>query len=82
MSGFSAKKFGLLDRGELVEGKAADVVIFDEATVTDPATFEYPRQQTTGFEAVLVNGVPVIEDASPSDFASPPGRFLRRAAAR
>lgn len=82
MSGFSAKKFGLLDRGELVEGKAADVVIFDEATVTDPATFEDPRQQTTGFEAVLVNGVPVIEDASPSDFASPPGRFLRRAAAR
>jgi len=76
-SGFSAKKFGLLDRGEIVEGKAADVVIFDEATVTDRATFEAPHQTTTGFDAVLVNGVPVIENGTPADFPMPPGRFLR-----
>jgi N-acyl-D-amino-acid deacylase len=78
MSGFSAKKFGLLDRGELVEGKAADIVIFDEATVTDPATFEDPRQLTTGFETVIVNGVPVLENASPAEFQMPPGQFLKR----
>ncbi|MBC8289039.1 MAG: amidohydrolase family protein [Planctomycetes bacterium] len=77
-SGFSAQKFGLIDRGEIVEGKAADVVVFDEATVTDPATFEEPHQTTTGFDAVLVNGVPVIENGSPVDFQTPPGQFLRR----
>lgn len=76
-SSFPAQKFGLTDRGEIVEGKAADVVVFDETTVTDTATFENPHQPTAGFEAVLVNGVPVIENASPADFPAPPGQFLR-----
>ena len=79
MSGFSARRFGLTDRGELVPGKAADIVVFDAAQVTDPATFEEPHQPTTGFETVLVNGVPVIENSVPGEPAHPPGQFLRRA---
>jgi N-acyl-D-amino-acid deacylase len=78
MSGFSAKKFGLIDRGELVEGKAADVVVFDEDAVLDRATFEEPHQMTTGFDTVIVNGVSVVENATPSEFTIPPGQFLRR----
>lgn len=77
MSGFPAKKFGLTDRGEIAEGKAADVVIFDESTVTDHATIEEPQQLTTGIETVLVNGVPVVENGQPIDVAQPPGQFLR-----
>ena len=79
MSGFPARRFGLTDRGEVVPGKAADITVFDAAQITDPATFEEPHQTTTGFETVLVNGVPVIENSIPGRPAHPPGQFLRRA---
>jgi len=78
LSGFPARKFGLFDRGEIVKGKAADITVFDASAVADQATFEDPHQLTTGFETVLVNGVPVILDGTPRQPASPPGKFLRR----
>ncbi|WP_298739255.1 D-aminoacylase [uncultured Chitinophaga sp.] len=56
MSSLAAQKFQLKDRGLIREGMAADIVIFDEKTVNDKATFNEPHQYAVGFEYVLVNG--------------------------
>ncbi len=56
MTSLAAQKFQLKDRGLLKEGMAADIVIFDEQTVNDKATFEQPHQYSVGFQYVLVNG--------------------------
>ena len=57
MTGLSAQRFRLSDRGVLAVGKAADVVVFDPARIKDNATFENPKQVSDGVEAVWVNGV-------------------------
>ena len=61
MSSLPAQKFNLKDRGLLKEGMAADIVVFDEKTVRDLATFEKPHAYSTGFEFVLVNGVLTVD---------------------
>jgi N-acyl-D-amino-acid deacylase len=62
MTSLPAQKFQLKDRGLLKEGMAADIVIFDAATVKDNSTFELPHQYSTGFSFVLVNGQIVVEN--------------------
>ncbi|RAJ97669.1 N-acyl-D-amino-acid deacylase [Larkinella arboricola] len=62
MSSLPAQRFKLDDRGILRPGYAADLVIFDEKTVSDQSTYEAPHAYSTGFSYVLVNGVPVIEN--------------------
>ncbi len=62
MTSLPAQKFQLKDRGLLKEGMAADIVIFDEKTVTDKATFQHPHQYAKGFHYVLVNGVVTIDN--------------------
>ena len=47
-------------KGRMQEGADADIVVFDPATVTDRATYEHPKEHSTGMQFVLVNGVPVI----------------------
>jgi N-acyl-D-amino-acid deacylase len=63
MTSLAAQKFQLKDRGLLKEGMAADIVIFDDKTVTDHATFEQPHQYSTGFHYVIVNGQVVVDDS-------------------
>lgn len=62
MTSLAAQKFQLKDRGLIKEGMAADIVIFDEATVQDNATFEQPHQFSGGFHFILVNGKVVIDE--------------------
>ncbi|MBI2729948.1 MAG: amidohydrolase family protein, partial [Sphingobacteriales bacterium] len=62
MTSLPAQKFQLKDRGLLREGMAADIVIFDEAAITDKSTFEQPHQYSTGFKFVLVNGVLTVDN--------------------
>ena len=62
MTSLAAQKFQLKDRGLLKEGYAADIVVFDEGTVADKATFENPHQFSVGFKYVLVNGQLVIDE--------------------
>lgn len=62
MTSLAAQKFQLKDRGLLKEGYAADIVVFDEGTVLDKATFENPHQFSVGFKYVLVNGQLVIDE--------------------
>jgi N-acyl-D-amino-acid deacylase len=63
MTSLPAQTFGLRDRGQIREGFAADLVIFDEKTVGDKATFEKPHQYAEGFAAVIVNGQLVYDGA-------------------
>jgi N-acyl-D-amino-acid deacylase len=62
LTGRAARRLRLTDRGLVREGYAADLVLFDPATVADTATFDEPRSPATGIPYVLVNGVPVIDD--------------------
>lgn len=61
MTSLPAQKFQLKDRGLIKEGMAADIVLFNEAEVTDKATFENPHQFSAGFKYILVNGLLVID---------------------
>jgi N-acyl-D-amino-acid deacylase len=74
MSALPAQRLRLSDRGVLKAGMWADVVIFDPATVRDLATFDNPNQLSEGMEDVLVNGVPVIENAKMT--GALPGKVL------
>ncbi len=75
MTSLPAGTFRLWDRGLLRPGMAADVVIFDEKTVGDRATFEQPKQYPTGFSFVIVNGQVVIENEKHT--GAKPGQMLR-----
>ena len=75
MSGFPAERFGISDRGRISKGLAADVVVFDPATVSDRSTWKNPIEPPVGVDWVLVNGVPVVEEGSLT--GTLPGRVLR-----
>ncbi|MDQ8757441.1 amidohydrolase family protein [Sphingosinicella sp. LHD-64] len=66
MTGLPAQITGIIDRGLLAPGMAADIVVFDPATVTDHATFEQPTLPSTGIRTVLVNGVLALRDGAPT----------------
>jgi dihydroorotase/N-acyl-D-amino-acid deacylase len=74
-SALPAQRMRLTDRGVLKRGLWADVVVFDEKTVTDRSTFDAPNQLAVGMQWVLVNGVPVIADGKMT--GAKPGRVLR-----
>ena len=61
MTSLPAGKFQLRDRGILQEGMAADIVIFNETTVGDAATYTDPHLYSNGVEWVIVNGIPTLE---------------------
>lgn len=61
MTSLPAQTFGLRDRGQIREGFAADLVIFDPAKVMDKATFDQPHQYAEGFTSVVVNGQIVFD---------------------
>jgi N-acyl-D-aspartate/D-glutamate deacylase len=77
MTGLPAAKFGLEGRGVIAEGAAADLVLFDPATVDDVATYEAPRRHPAGIHAVWVNGTEVLRDGTHT--GTRPGRALRSA---
>ncbi len=76
MTGFSARKFGLHDRGVIAENKAADLVLFDAARILDVGTYEDPNHPPAGVHHVFVNGTRVVRDGAHT--GARPGRPLRR----
>lgn len=76
MTGFSAKKFSMPERGEVREGAYADLVVFDAAHVIDTGTFEDPNRYPEGIVHVFVNGGQVIRDGKVTD--ARPGQVVRR----
>ena len=75
MTGLTARTFGLAGRGLLKDGMAADITLFDEATVGDSATFENPMRPANGIASVIVNGEIVWRDGGPT--GARPGRVLK-----
>ncbi|MEV7971730.1 D-aminoacylase [Cellulomonas sp. NPDC089187] len=76
MTSLPAERLGLTDRGLVRAGLAADLTVFDPATIADRATYEQPRQAAVGVRAVLVNGVPVVRDGVATGARG--GRVLRK----
>ena len=77
MTSLPAQTFGFRDRGLVREGFAADLVVFDENTVADQATFENPHQFPKGMAYVLVNGTLVFGEGKMT--TARPGKALRGA---
>jgi len=76
MTSLPARTLSFRDRGLIREGYAADLVLFDPDRVQDKATFQQPHQFSEGFDLVLVNGQPVVENGKLT--GARPGRVLRR----
>jgi N-acyl-D-amino-acid deacylase len=75
MTAFPASRLRLTDRGRLAVGMAADVVVFDPATIADRATFAEPFRYPVGIKCVIVNGAVALMDGSRREAQS--GRALR-----
>lgn len=76
MTGLSAARLGLAERGVLREGNWADVTVFDANTVGDHSTYLDPEQPPSGIEYVIINGTIVLEDGE-VDMTVSPGRVVR-----
>ncbi|MEU6162397.1 D-aminoacylase [Streptomyces sp. NPDC047130] len=76
MTSLPASRLPLPDRGTVVPGQVADLVVLDPARITDPSTYAEPWQYATGVRDVLVAGEPVLRDGEPTH--ARPGRVLRR----
>jgi N-acyl-D-amino-acid deacylase len=76
MSGLSARRFGLKDRGVLRVGAQADLALIDVSRVRDTATYEVPVRMSEGIERVMVNGQWAF--AQGQVLGEGAGRFLRR----
>jgi N-acyl-D-amino-acid deacylase len=59
LTGAAAERFGLVGRGTLTPGAAADLQLIDPTAYADRATYATPRLGPTGLRGVFVNGMPV-----------------------
>ena len=74
MTSLTAKRFNLVERGVVRVGAWADLVLFDERTVIDKATFADPHQYPEGIPYVIVNGEIVLDQGEHT--GALPGRVL------
>jgi N-acyl-D-amino-acid deacylase len=75
LSALPADNLSLADRGRLVKGKFADVVVFDPDSIQDHATYDKPHQLSTGVSDVLINGRFALRDGRATGSAT--GRVVR-----
>ena len=79
MTGLAADHLGFADRGRLVPGAAADLVLFDPERVVDRSTPEHPEALAAGVTTVWVNGLVVFADGKAT--VERPGQVWWRAGA-
>lgn len=65
MSSMPAQRLGLKDRGLIRRGYKADICVFDPHNIRDNALYNNPKQLSSGFRAVMVNGTAAIENDIP-----------------
>ena len=75
LTSLPADTLRIRDRGRLVAGQFADVVVFDPKTIADRATYQQPHQYSTGVRHVWVNGIQVLKDGEHT--GAMPGRVVR-----
>ena len=63
-TGLPASRAHLKERGLLVPGYAADIVVFDPETIADQSTYAKPHVYPKGIHHVFVNGVQAIQDGT------------------
>jgi N-acyl-D-amino-acid deacylase len=78
LSGRTARRLGLSDRGRLRPGCVADIAVVDPNTVADLARYEDPRRDAVGIDDVFVAGRQVLAGGELTGVNS--GRGLRRSA--
>jgi N-acyl-D-aspartate/D-glutamate deacylase len=74
MSSLPAQIAGLTDRGQIHQGFAADLVLFDPAKVSETNSYEKPESYVAGVPYVVVNGVLVVDKGQHT--GARPGRPL------
>lgn len=78
MTGASAQRFGIKNRGTLSPGNAADVVLFDPETISDtPPAGREPAGRPKGITHVFLNGRNVVKDGLAVDNTRA-GRMIRQ----
>ena len=75
MTSLPAQILGVKDRGQIKEGFAADIAVFDAARVRETNSFEQPKSYAAGVPWVIVNGVVVIDNGQHT--GAKPGKALR-----
>jgi len=60
MTGATAERYGIKDRGFLKEGFAADITVIDWNNISDNNTIRETSNAPTGIEAVFINGKQVL----------------------
>lgn len=70
MTGLSANRLGLRNRGLLRQGFAADITIFDPNTVASRSKFTDPHKYPSGIEYVIVNGSLAVKNGKLTDKAA------------
>jgi N-acyl-D-amino-acid deacylase len=78
MTALPATMIGMVDRGFMATGMAADVTVFDPVTVIDRATYDDAAQLSEGIRYVLVNGVVALANGKVTGVQA--GRVLIRTA--
>lgn len=64
MTSMAADQYNQKERGRIVEGAFADIVVFDPDTIRDLATYTDPHRYPVGIEHVMVNGRFVIKSGA------------------
>jgi len=75
-SALTAEWFRIPERGLIREGYFADVIVFDEKTVSDRATYEQPEVFSVGMKYVIINGKLAVDDGAYTGALA--GRALRK----
>jgi len=76
MTGLSAKRLGITNRGILKKGAIADITIFNPDEIIDKSTFTEPHQYPIGINYVIINGILAIEKEN--YLAVPAGKVLKK----
>jgi N-acyl-D-aspartate/D-glutamate deacylase len=76
MTGLAADRLGLVDRGYVRPGLAADLVLFNPERIADRASYDDPQQPADGVLGVWVNGVAALAGGAVTGARG--GRMLRR----
>ena len=76
MTGMPADKIGLTDRGKLLEGHKADILVMDFEKLHDNADYDHHDALADGIDYVMINGALAVEQGEYHSLCN--GRVLRR----